>query len=701
MHGLIHILFKDFIVEKFGTETWAKILAKCGVEDDSLILDGSQQYEDSLTFAAVEAGVEILGVSKDMAMELFGEYFQIRAIDMGFKRMLHSMGSDLQELMTNLNEMHHALERDFRQSKFPFFETAPYSTPGTFLLTYKSARFLPALVKGVVKGISRTVLSRRVDLEEVDFEQRSISNKRVTNLEQQSISKNKVTWIVKDLGPYLEEKAEEKASVETTTGYDFCSVHGAFVSLFSCLPAECCGPPVRPLVVDDQKHGDEELVPLHCVSDKRERVGGQGVWEECHEKGSKVARLRAEYDIPGGQALPDWVKTLGRETRLNLAVRLVRSVSASRVAAPWPKVEELEASSKNFWQPRQRLPEYFDWSSPVVEGLLLRFVSHCWDAPGDWAKFIGDKSSYTDFKAAELCVTLKDLAAAELGDAKKWGEVGLWIDKSCIYQKEPEFLFLNVLLIEEFLQLCGGLVVLCSWSYFSRLWCVYEWACFLVFHEPEDVILCIDAFYRPNTELLYLEAVRDFQVAKCQCFSESDREVLTTKIQDYYGSEANFEHFLKFTVIALCGRSLARRHFSSSFGLQRWVELAEASGFDDLATALKLATPDEWWSTATKDDVVALSGDVQTTIRQLCEEWFQKEVKPLIQRERKKRVHGHVLERMDAMRLSIKSLSSSHTPADVLPATEHEASKEADEPKEAVSKPAASSASKFRRWLRR
>lgn len=48
--------------------------------------------------------------------------------------------------------------------------------------------------------------------------------------------------------------------------------------------------------------------------------------------------------------------------------------------------------------------------------------------------------------------------------------------------------------------MCDGLVVVFTWAYFRRLWCVYEWACFLVFHDPVDLILSTETAYRASTE---------------------------------------------------------------------------------------------------------------------------------------------------------------------------------------------------------
>ena len=111
MHGLIHVVFRDFVVDTFGTEAWQQILAKAGIEDASTILE-MKHYDDALTFAAVKIGAEVAGAPLDVALELFGKYFVDFAARSGFVKLLQSLGSNLHEFLGNLNILHHNVERD-------------------------------------------------------------------------------------------------------------------------------------------------------------------------------------------------------------------------------------------------------------------------------------------------------------------------------------------------------------------------------------------------------------------------------------------------------------------------------------------------------------------------------------------------------------------------------------------------------------
>ncbi|CAK9063522.1 unnamed protein product [Durusdinium trenchii] len=58
---------------------------------------------------------------------------------------------------------------------------------------------------------------------------------------------------------------------------------------------------------------------------------------------------------------------------------------------------------------------------------------------------------------------------------------------------------LCVNLLEEFIALSDGMIVLASWNYFSRLWCVYEWVCGLLIHSAMEIEILADPFIRDST----------------------------------------------------------------------------------------------------------------------------------------------------------------------------------------------------------
>lgn len=204
---------------------------------------------------------------------------------------------------------------------------------------------------------------------------------------------------------------------------------------------------------------------------------------------------------------------------------------------------------------------------------------------------------------------------------------------------------LSIQLIEEFMQLCHGMVVIFTWSYLERLWCVYEWACFLVFHEPHDMVICAESLYRVGTEERFLESVRRFSVEQSQCTDPEDRKVLEQKIKEYYGCCENFERFLRVSVIAIIGRCLAARGARSKTGLCNWVALADDLGFQDLADGLRLADPAAWRQQAL-DEVETSNTDLQSCIKAQSDAWFADHITPILAAERRRAVQRNVFRSM-------------------------------------------------------
>merc|ERR1712139_399152 len=119
--------------------------------------------------------------------------------------------------------------------------------------------------------------------------------------------------------------------------------------------------------------------------------------------------------------------------------------------------------------------------------------------------------------------------------------------------------------IEGFLCLSEGLIVLVSWNYFQRLWCIYEIACFLVAHHPDKVEMAFDSFLKnsPHETLpKYLEAVENISVKNAKCVNPNDLPILEEKVCKYYDGDdnaacfASFERFAKYSIIALMGKTM-------------------------------------------------------------------------------------------------------------------------------------------------
>ena len=257
---------------------------------------------------------------------------------------------------------------------------------------------------------------------------------------------------------------------------------------------------------------------------------------------------------------------------------LMHAVRAEHVAAEWDNIETMDKASA-FWGTKVGSAADYQLSRPSQTA--QRFVTHSWSPPGNWKEVMGETCSYADIKAMELYMVAKDIAEDELDEGSSWKDVTFWVDKCCIPQQHP-LTQRCIELIEEFIRRSDGMVVLFSWDYFDRLWCVYEWAAFLVYHSAAKVQICSEMFLRPSTRALFMDSIRNFSVRNAKCFHAPDRALLKEKISQYYVSEAAFERFAKCTAIAVLSRSAVHRAGRSAWEME--VELRHTNTYMCLYT---------------------------------------------------------------------------------------------------------------------
>lgn len=613
MHGLIHIVFKEFIVVNFGEAAWGEIMSRAGIEDDSEILR-MEQYDDSLTLGAVQIACEVADVPMEAALELFGGHFVEFAVKAGYAGSVSALGGTLAELLSNLNLFHIQLERDIRSAIFPIFIVEETHEKDMFHLKYDSTRpGLDPLVQGVLKKLAEVLFQSTLVIT-------TVQQRGKTKAGQDDPKSISVVWHlqVQEM-PQCEESRDRSMALPATR-----SKRGSFFDFHSALISAC-------------------------------RFLGGGGSQAKKAQGDaltmQVLRLKEleVQQVLGVQAL----RTASVEQRLELAALLFRGVSSGMCAAPWTDAEQL-AKASHFWGAYTKLDAYYAWSDDVLllttdistgkkvrryreNHRTIRFLSHSWGQPANWKEWMGLNAKYSEIKATEICGVAKDLAAEELGDASRWQEVQFWIDKCCIPQGNRELMGLCVGLLEEFIQLSDGLVVIVTWSYFERLWCVYEWVCFLMFHDASKITLCASVLLRKSTLPHLVHTLRHFKLADCKCLVESDREIFYQKVDSYYKSRTGFEEFLKLSAIALIAKDVACRQTAyGEVAMRPWIDLAVDCEFEDLAAKLVQLSH---MMAGVRDDKAALaasalSADLQTAIRMRVEDWFAEHINPLLVHKR-------------------------------------------------------------------
>eukprot|EP00931_Biecheleriopsis_adriatica_P040261 TRINITY_DN23061_c0_g1_i2.p1 TRINITY_DN23061_c0_g1~~TRINITY_DN23061_c0_g1_i2.p1 ORF type:complete len:676 (+),score=151.05 TRINITY_DN23061_c0_g1_i2:46-2073(+) len=627
MHGLLHVILKDLVVSKFGAEQWSSICRELDVCDDSSILDSSKQYDDETTIAAGNAVCKVLGVTWDDALRVWGSHFVAFVHKGGHWRMLESMGSDLPELLQNLNTIHYNLERSMRSCKFPYFQTGP-GEGDSLTFSYMSSRgeALAALLEGVLPELAARLFMQKLSMQRLAVPQDGYN----------------ATWTLT-----MQHLAEPEEAPEAT-GLAEAVVARAGASWHDALVSMCCAGDQR---TDGAPHKSESEVNVSpsetAATDEVSPMSQQ--WTE------PLAAARDEE--------LDKLETLAR-TSSDPAGSLMRGVPCSYVCADWGDTERLKSTAE-FWRTNVGDARHFAWAKPSER--VLRFVSHSWNPPPNWHEMMGIACDYGEMKATQLKLVAMDIAEAENVELE---DVTFWVDKCCIPQHHT-LMPTCVSLIEEFLHRCDGMVVLLTWQYFEKLWCMYEWASFLVYHEPQDIHICADAFYRPATVSLYIESIKSFAVNSAKCEDERDRRMLQNKVNQYYTSIEDFELFARCTAIALVAASTCRRssrgqqHYETEF--LPWVKLAEELGFTQVAEALLKARPQEWRRTAMQSSFFGglESRSWQQRFTALQDEWFYAEVVPVLEVFKARAVKRDIISVM-----SMKKLKTLKSQGDITASTQ-------------------------------
>jgi hypothetical protein len=337
-------------------------------------------------------------------------------------------------------------------------------------------------------------------------------------------------------------------------------------------------------------------------------------------------------------------------------------VDAGTIGAAAPAPDMLA----KFWSTvvrDERIMEALGMERPRIchKGRVHAFVSHAWPLPQNFAdsgpavSFGEDQEeesaqmTYGRLKACEFAIAARRITREVFGSPEgEWPALSCWLDKACNdpanvgSRPAPEG-------IERMLQRADHLIVLLSWNYFNRLWCLYEWAVYLCAQPATSLYLRMVPLQTGRNTGMWLQAIMNISVKEAECELEEDKRVLEEKVGLYFRGSSlarsfrTLDRFVQYTAIALITTAnaeyLASERVLPIF-FDPWVALAKRLEFHDLAAALNVLVsrstrrPDLplvcWWHQES-----SLEGDADL-FRKRIRAWFDREVTPLIEAERTK-----------------------------------------------------------------
>mmetsp|Transcript_112624 Transcript_112624/g.357932 ORF Transcript_112624/g.357932 Transcript_112624/m.357932 type:complete len:637 (-) Transcript_112624:183-2093(-) len=572
MYGHIHVIWKDMVLTMDGPEAWAQILLEAGIWDEAEVLDTVTQRDD-LTFALFEGTCKVLAMPMDDALRAFGRHFVSFTLRSGNGAFLRSQGVTLPAFLENVNATHNYFERDHPNAKFPFVESKYDPVEDTVHLTYFSVRQgVSPLLLGVIEEVGARLYGLNVyfvpTAVPADLADAAAANRAAAW---------HVSWKNRPGGCKEDDPAMDKVRPPPPR-ISFPTLHNSLTQFMQFMRSnKLC----LPLCTTDAG-GAAEMAAVEAADEimemsRRPSSEGSEDAEGVIMTRSSTKKL-SEVANRGEQSLEDV---------------LLRATHAKSVAAAWSDTHLPEC--RLFWSNSKGRAEHYDLSADACQ--VDVFISHCWSPPENWKIVMGPDVNYAVVKSAAVAVMAKDISIAR-NDLQSWGHVLLWIDKACIPQDHDMLKSACINLIENFIRRSDNVCVILTWTYMERLWCVYEWACVLKDKPPERCFLQIETFMNEQTLPLYLDCIRYFSIKRARCFLESDREILTNKIDSTYVSHEAFETLVKATAVALIARSMAfrggrSRSLHNTF-FTPWADLALELGFGELAAALRTCSASEW-----------------------------------------------------------------------------------------------------------
>lgn len=151
MYGLLNRAVRDLTIGTFDEETWRKVCARAGVDDDAF--QAMEQYPDALTYDLVSALCEETGLEANQALEAFGEYWIKFTGAEGYGHLLDASGDTLPALLNNLDDLHTRLALSFTELNPPTFAVEDETERSLTLHYYSHRQGLGPVMMGLLKGL--------------------------------------------------------------------------------------------------------------------------------------------------------------------------------------------------------------------------------------------------------------------------------------------------------------------------------------------------------------------------------------------------------------------------------------------------------------------------------------------------------------------------------------------------------------------
>lgn len=151
MYGLVNRALQEFICTHHGVASWAAIRITAGVELEFFVR--MESYPDDITYRLVGAACESLCIEPATLLRNFGRHWVLFTGQEGYGSLLDGAGSSLQEILTNLDDLHVRVGLMYPALKPPSFSCSDVREDGLTLHYFSERPGLAPMVMGLIEGL--------------------------------------------------------------------------------------------------------------------------------------------------------------------------------------------------------------------------------------------------------------------------------------------------------------------------------------------------------------------------------------------------------------------------------------------------------------------------------------------------------------------------------------------------------------------
>ncbi|KAG8457499.1 hypothetical protein KFE25_004135 [Diacronema lutheri] len=596
MHGLIHIALRELVLQLRSQGFWELIVERTleqlehldDPREDHLL--EMRAYTDETTDVLLAHAFAVLRCDRTAGMLLLGDRHVRWLAEAGYISFLTQLRrGDVLELIESISKLHAHLERSFEHALLPAIKVfAPDGARAPFVLAYTGERTCTApLFEGALVAAAELLCGTRLRLEPAEPPPAGCD----------------VAWRVTVVDDARPVELADALPLSPERARKFAELHESIM----LMPAPTHTPHATSLGGGAGEAGAGAAAMDVAYAGLALSMRKRGTRRESDPE---VFRPRAHGDLRN-VLLAQVERTHANAMASEYPPRaLLRTVHPSEVSSDYTDPTQLAAVSE-FWAQSSGQLEHFLLSTSAAPGApgspargggasarsdMLVFVSHAWPSPDGFAGAAGLPLTYAQAKASELGNAVSDLRRTRADGPDEVVNVRLWIDKACVAQEPAAKRNVYLSYIQDFILLSDEMIALLPWTYFERIWCMFEWACFLAAKQPRYLHVACEFMLTHDSAPMYVRAIRDLSVEHAHCTVAADRLILVAMINSSFRSVAAFELFAKVTAVALLARTTAKQAGRSGVDefAQTWVELAVELKQPRLAAALRAAECARW-----------------------------------------------------------------------------------------------------------